>query len=94
MLGFSDHGLANTKALRTQKDPPANETVEQFWDLRSQDRQRFGQGHLLVYMRAHTCSDNSRRGVGLATIPLGELDVFLCFCDLIGHVELYPCIIS
>lgn len=87
MLGFSDHniplelyklhGLANTKALRTQKGPPANETVEQFWELRSYDRQRFGQGHLLVCMRAHTCSDHSRQGVGLASTPLSELDVFL-----------------
>lgn len=37
--------------------------------------------------RAHTCSDSSRKGVDLATSLLSELDLSLCFCDLVRHVE-------
>lgn len=38
-MAYKSQSWHGTKALGTQKDPPANESIEQFWELRPQVRQ-------------------------------------------------------
>lgn len=59
-------------------------STEQLWKLRPQDRQWFGQGHLLMVAGpTHAQIRAERVCVGLATSLPSKLDLSLCFCACI-----------